>query len=222
MAYVTPETNHRRIVALGAVGAVHGVMALAILTGFAGGMIQRIERHALKDWTFMPPPTPKPTTEPASKVPPRTQDTKPTPDVLLPQEPLPGSEVKIDLGPIVPAGGEIGPGPLLPTPTASASPTFTPRTAAPLGMPGMWVSPSDYPSSALHRGQQGVTGFELTISPDGRVRDCRITRSSGSADLDAATCARVSERARFNPARDEHGNPVVGRYANKIRWQIPE
>jgi len=32
----------------------------------------------------------------------------------------------------------------------------------------------------------------------------------------------VSERARFNPARDENGEPVVGRYANVIRWRIPE
>ena len=53
----------------------------------------------------------------------------------------------------------------------------------------------DYPGGALRLGEQGVTGFSLTIAPDGRVRDCVVTRTSGSVELDRATCAKVSAGA---------------------------
>jgi protein TonB len=72
------------------------------------------------------------------------------------------------------------------------------------------------------RGQQGAAAFDLLIRPDGRVSDCRITRSSGSAELDAATCAKVSERASFTPAHDAKGDPVAGSFSGVIRWRIPE
>lgn len=221
MAYVTPETNRRRIVALGAVGAVHGVMALVLLTGFAGGMIQEIKRQTLQTWNYMPPPPP-PQPIPDVKPSPRTRQTTPQSDPLPLPVPLPGPDTTIDLGPLPTGGSGLGGDLLPPLPTASSSPSFTPRAAQPLGAPGKWVSDADYPAAALRRGDQGATRFELSITPDGRVRDCRIAQSSGSADLDAATCARLTERAHFAPARDEHGDLVAGRYSGVIRWRIPE
>ncbi len=223
MAYVTPDTNRRRIVALGAVGAVHGVMALAILTGFAGGVIRIIERQHLPAWNFVPPRpkiTPEPVPSPAAH--PRATEAKP--DVITPRDPLIDSEFKITPTtlPPIPGGDGLGGDLLPPLPTATPSPSFAPRAAKPLGAPGKWVSDSDYPAGALHRGQQGASAFELTIGPDGRVRDCRITRSSGSAELDAATCAKVGERASFTPARDAHGDLVAGSFSGVIRWRIPE
>lgn len=223
MAYVTPETNKRRIVALGAVIAVHGVMALAILTGFAGGVIRIIEKQHLQDWNFVPPRpqvTPEPVPSPAAH--PRTPETKP--EIVTPRDPMIDSKIDIIPTPLppIPTGGGLGTGDLPPLPPPSPSPSFTPRAAKPLGAPGKWVSDADYPAAALHRGQQGASAFELTIGPDGRVRDCRITRSSGSADLDAATCAKVSERASFTPARDAHGDLVMGSFSGVIRWRIPE
>ena len=83
------------------------------------------------------------------------------------------------------------------------------------------MTDNDYPGGALRRGEQGVTGFSLTIGPDGRARDCVVTRTSGSVDLDRATCAKVSARARFAPAMDSGGSGVAATYANTIRWQVP-
>lgn len=225
MAFVTPQndqsTNRRRIIALGAVGAVHGVMALALLTGFAGGIIQEIKRQSLKTWNYMPPPPPKP--EPTVQPSAHPREAPPIPNPQIPPLPQPSPDLHIDIAPLPTGGSSLGTGTVLPPlPTGSPSPRFTPRAAAPLGAPGKWVSDADYPAAALHRGEQGAAGFELTIGPDGRVRDCRITRSSGSASLDAATCAKVSERAQFTPARDENGDLVAGRYTNVIRWRIPE
>lgn len=222
MAYVTPETNQRRIVALGAVGAVHGVMAVMLLTGFAGGIIEKIKpKDWTKAWTYMPPP-PAPSPVPDAKPVPHTRDTTPKTDPIPQIPPIGDSSFHIDLGPLPPPGGSLGTGDLPPLPPPSPSPSFTPRAAKPLGAPGKWVSDSDYPAGALHRGLQGASAFELTIGPDGRVRDCRITRSSGSADLDAATCAKVSERASFTPARDGKGDLVAGSFSGVIRWRIPE
>ena len=70
--------------------------------------------------------------------------------------------------------------------------------------------------------REGVTGFRVTIGTDGKVVDCQITKSSGSPDLDEATCANVRRRARFTPATDGEGNPTTGSYANAIRWVIPK
>mgnify|MGYP002148087180 CR=1 FL=1 len=58
--------------------------------------------------------------------------------------------------------------------------------------------------------------------PDGRVTSCDITSSSGSPDLDEATCSNVTRRARFTPAMDGEGNPTSGSYSNGIRWVIPK
>jgi protein TonB len=104
----------------------------------------------------------------------------------------------------------------------SASATFAARPARPLGAPGRWVTNADYPSGALRRGEQGVAVFDVAIGADGKVRDCSVTQSSGSAELDAATCARVTSRARFAPATDTDGTATIGHYRNSIRWEIPQ
>lgn len=104
-----------------------------------------------------------------------------------------------------------------PSPTSSSSrPDPRPR-----GNPGNWANMNDYPAIALQQEIEGTTGFSVTVGPDGRVTDCVITMSSGSSELDMATCTNVKRRARFDPARDASGNPTTGKYANRIRWQIP-
>jgi protein TonB len=64
--------------------------------------------------------------------------------------------------------------------------------------------------------------FRLDIAADGRVVGCPITGSSGHPELDAATCALVRRRARFQPARGSEREPGAGSYSNAIDWQLPE
>lgn len=99
-------------------------------------------------------------------------------------------------------------------------PTYA-RPPSPRGNPGYWVTSNDYPSEALREEISGITGFRLAVGIDGRVSQCEIIASSGSALLDAATCALITRRARFNPARDGDGQPATGFYSNRIRWVIP-
>lgn len=79
----------------------------------------------------------------------------------------------------------------------------------------------DYPAAALAAREQGDVGFSLEVGPNGRVSGCTITRSSGSAALDSATCRVIRSRARFTPALDAAGTPTADRIAGKIVWKLP-
>lgn len=84
-----------------------------------------------------------------------------------------------------------------------------------------YFSVEDYPAAALRENSQGTTGFRLTIGPNGRVSDCSVTSSSGSAALDAATCRILNARARYTPARDSNGNPTTGTDSGRVTWRLP-
>ena len=94
--------------------------------------------------------------------------------------------------------------------------------ARPRGHPGEWVTPNDYPSQDLREGNQGTVRFRLEIAANGRVTGCTVTQSSGFPRLDAAACARLTSRARFDPAKDESGASQPGSYASSVRWTIPQ
>lgn len=96
-----------------------------------------------------------------------------------------------------------------------------PKGAQPKGNPGSWVTVNDYPSRALRAELEGTTGFRVIVGLDGRVDSCFVTRSSGSPDLDEAACSSVMRRARFTPATDNTGQPVIGAYSTAVRWVLP-
>lgn len=79
----------------------------------------------------------------------------------------------------------------------------------------------DYPAEALRRREQGTVWFRVDVGANGRVAACTITRSSGSADLDAATCRIVQRRARFAPARDAAGNALPDSISTHMKWRLP-
>lgn len=106
--------------------------------------------------------------------------------------------------------------------TKPSHPAFAAISAHPRGHPGDWVTPNDYPSQDLREGNQGVVRFRLDIDARGKVTGCTVTASSGFPRLDAAACAKLSARGRFDPASDENGAKVAGSYASAVRWTIPD
>jgi periplasmic protein TonB len=58
----------------------------------------------------------------------------------------------------------------------------------------------------------------LTIDPGGRVVSCGIQQSSGQSVLDMYTCNILRRRARFTPATDALGNPVIGTVKAQVDW----
>src|SRR5687767_11924526 len=71
------------------------------------------------------------------------------------------------------------------------------------------ISDDDYPLSARTAGEAGTARVRLEVGPNGRVTNCAILQSSGSAALDSATCRIMRSRARFTPARDAAGTPAT-------------
>lgn len=91
----------------------------------------------------------------------------------------------------------------------------------PLGNPGDWVMSEDYPAGPLREDIEGRTMFVVSVGLDGRVTRCKVTASSGNHELDRATCALISQRATFSPARDAQNAPVEGTWSSAVRWAIP-
>jgi protein TonB len=79
----------------------------------------------------------------------------------------------------------------------------------------------DYPASLSEAGISGTVSVRYRVGTDGRVSDCTITGSSGSAALDAHTCDLIEQRFRFRPSRDADGRPVPAIIVENHSWLIP-
>ncbi|HEX8512512.1 MAG TPA: TonB family protein [Allosphingosinicella sp.] len=84
-----------------------------------------------------------------------------------------------------------------------------------------YVSDEDYPSSAARNEEQGTTRFRLAVGPDGKVKECTVTSSSGSSALDATTCKLMKQRAKFIPAKNNRGELTSDTVTSAIRWVLP-
>ncbi|HZG09802.1 MAG TPA: energy transducer TonB [Allosphingosinicella sp.] len=174
-----------------------------------------------------PPPPPVPP-EPLKQVQQPQQRqvvTQPPQIVQMVQRP-----VEFDTSPVpTPAQPYVQPGPvdiiLPPAPPSPPPPAPQPKkveSARAKANLASYVSNDDYPASAVRNEEQGTTRFQLTVGPDGRVADCRVTGTSGSNALDTATCRLMKSRARFTPARDSDGKATGDSVYNAIRWVLPD
>ena len=216
MAYADQQMSGNRIAAFIIVALLHLVLGYALITGLAYEGVKQLMKKVTtidikKDEPKKePPPPPKKLAAPPPIV-------APPPKINVSVAPPPVQTVVTP--PPVPPPPIIAP----PAPVAAPPPPrFQPKTATPKGNPANWATTNDYPSRALREEREGTTGFRVTVGPDGRVTSCDITSSSGSPDLDDATCANVTRRARFNPATDGEGQPTSGSYSNRVRWVIPK
>lgn len=107
-------------------------------------------------------------------------------------------------------------------PTVAPVQTVDRSTAAkPRNNPGEWIRSRDYPKAALKENREGNVRFALSVDTGGRVSNCTVTRSSGHADLDEATCDAVKRRARFEPAREASGQAITGTFTSSVSWRLP-
>lgn len=94
--------------------------------------------------------------------------------------------------------------------------------ARPVAALASYASDDDYPAAALRDRAEGRVAFALDIGPDGRVTNCTIVTSSGSAALDSASCRIMRSRARYEPARDARGAPAPDRDRGELNWTLPK
>jgi len=220
MAYLDQRAGtHRRVVVVIAVALLEGAAIVALVNGLAVKFIPREpETRTAGEMISMPVPQPSEAPKPKdvakrpdqARLPPLNSpvdlsDVKFDPPLATPDLPgLPDDSVVIEI-----------------PRTPPTTPPALPRAASPIGRPGEWVTANDYPPRDLREGNQGTTGFRLTIDARGRVRSCAVTQPSGFAGLDEATCRHLLRRAKFRPATDGSGGAVASEYANRIRWEIP-
>lgn len=215
MAYADQQMSGNRVTAFIIVALLHLVLGYALVTGLAYEGVKQIMKKVTtidikKDEPKKePPPPPKKAATPPPIV-------APPPKINVSVAPPPVQTVVTP--PPLPPPPIIAP----PAPVAPPPPRFQPKSATPKGNPANWATTNDYPSRALREEREGTTGFRVSVGPDGRVTSCEVTSSSGSSDLDEATCSNVTRRARFAPAMDGEGNPTSGSYTNRIRWVIPK
>lgn len=218
MAYADQEMSGNRVTAFVIVALIHLVVGYALVTGLAyEGVRQVIKKVTTVDIKKdepkkdEPPPPPKKQAAPPPIVapPPKVNINAAPPPITTVVTPPPAAPMVPIIAP---------PAPVI----APPAPRVQPKAAQPRGNPGNWATTNDYPTRALREEREGTTSFRVTVGPDGRVTSCDITSSSGSDDLDAATCSNVQRRARFNPATDGEGQPTTGSYSNRVRWVIPK
>jgi protein TonB len=225
--------------------AVHLLLAWALLRGLGVAIPlpvpQRLQLLPLSEppppESTPPPPAraetqPKPSDPEGAAAPPAlratpTEIVAPRPEIPLPQP--------VAAAPVAGAGA---------APAAGAAPTPGPGTGAGGqgsglgsgasgsgtggggggGSPAIWLRGSigeeDYPSRAYAARVTGTVFIAFTVAPDGRVRDCRVTRSSGSRALDETTCRLIERRFRYRPARDPAGRPVASTIRGEQAWEI--
>jgi len=221
MAYADRNIGGSRIVAVVIVALIVAGMGYAFVTGLAYQFVKKkvedLNAFDVKD----PPPPPEekpPPPPPDTPVPPPPVYSPPaivqTPQVVQPtvitqnvvSTPDPRPEPKVEPRP---------------EPPKPAGPPAVAKALVPKGQ-GSWVTNDDYPPAALRGEQQGTTRFTLSVDPSGRVTNCTITGSSGSALLDNTACNLLKRRARFGPAEDASGNKIPATYSNRFRWEIPK
>ncbi len=217
MAYADQEVSGNKIAAFVVVALLHLVLGYALATGLAfEGMKQiakklttvEIKKEEKKEVKKPPPPPKKIAPPPIVAPPPRVNINTAPPAIETVRAAPPPPPIPPIIAPVAPP--------------APPPPRIQPKAASPKGNPGNWATTNDYPTRALREERAGVTGFRVSVGADGRVTSCNITNSSGSPDLDEATCSNVSRRARFNPATDGEGQPTSGSYIGRVRWVIPE
>lgn len=77
---------------------------------------------------------------------------------------------------------------------------------------------SDLPAELREAKRGGELELRYTVTPQGRVVDCRVTKSSGLSALDAQTCRLITQRFRFRPARNAAGQPVTSGIEETHGW----
>jgi protein TonB len=242
------EPDRKARIASAAVAAgVHLLLAFALLRGLAGALpVPEPERLQLLDLTEPPPPPAAPPPaeavrrqgpkDPEGAASPANLRATPT-EIVMPPPPIP-----IPVPPPVAAAPVAGRGA---APSAGAAPVPGPGTGAGGegnglgsgrsgngngggggggGAPARWVRGSidneDYPERAYQARATGIVFMAFIVEPDGRVGDCRVTRSSGNRQLDDTTCRLIRQRFRYRPARDASGRPIPSVMRGQQEWEI--
>ena len=209
-----------RAYALAAVLCVEFALGIGLLTGLrvpVGRPAEVVQR--LLHFTLPPPPKPippkpepKPAKEAASapKAEPAPPGGSPGPK---PAHAPPSVAPIVPIRPsVAPSGGGSGTGPALGSGAGGGTGGFgsggSGRGGHDLELLSGDITPRDYPRHLARAGIGGTVTMRGTVTANGRVTGCRVTRSSGVPELDILTCRLIEQRFVYRPATDRYGRPV--------------
>ena len=221
-----------RVAALVAVAIVQTGLALGLLSGFRVEITRAPEAiERLIDIRLQPPPPPPPpkaqpkraAAHPQSSAPksePKPLGGSPGPK---PAHAAPSVAPVVALRPTVaPSGSGTGTGPALGSASGGGRGGqgygADDEGGADLVQIAGAIGPSDYPRDLRERGLGGRVEFVFTVEPNGRVGRCRVTHSSGIAELDALTCRLVQQRFIYRPSTDRYGRPIEDEVDGMQDW----
>ncbi|WP_300973568.1 energy transducer TonB [Sphingomonas sp. LHG3406-1] len=94
------------------------------------------------------------------------------------------------------------------------------RSATPIRPLASLFSWSDYPVSALPRGEESIVKARLNIGADGLVTRCTSLTAFRGAGFAEVTCKNL-QQARFQPAQLADGTRVPSYTVANVRFQMP-
>lgn len=229
----TPD-RQQRITAIAGVAAVHAILAAVILAG----LNVRAIRHAVETMTTIdvrqpPPPAPQPP-KPAER-PSRAKleegaagkKSVPAP-IAAPKTILPPAS-PIVAAPVAGEGTRSSAGA-----ASSGSGTGAGGRGSGAGGGGNGdtsrftparltrnIGRRDYAAIAGGRMPVGSADVALMIGADGSVTGCSLLRSSGDPAIDRKLCPILGQRLRFDPARNDRGQPIAYRANYHATWRLP-
>jgi len=224
MAYADQQMSGNRIIAIIIVVLIHLALGYALITGLAYSAVSNIvERVTTVDIEQPEPEEPEeepPPPEPQPDVPPPPVAPPPPINVAVAPPPI---RTQVTIPPPAPPRLIVPP----PAPPAPPAPPPAPpapsqaRGAAPEGL-NRWAAriQENYPAAAVRREIEGNVGVSVQVGTDGRVTACTVTSSSGESVLDRAACEGMERYARYNPALNAAGEPIVGSDSRTIVYQL--
>jgi TonB family protein len=79
----------------------------------------------------------------------------------------------------------------------------------------------DLPVAERNKKSQRPVGLRYTVTADGRVTACAVTRSGGNKALDTLACRLAEERFQYRPARNVGGAYVAATIDREVTWLSP-
>lgn len=118
-----------------------------------------------------------------------------------------GSDDRVDTNPL----------PTPPTAAEAMAGPPGPRAAIPI-KPARWLGPSAVTGGIASTAAELIVATNVMVTADGVIGSCEPDGYYPSG-LGAATCRLLQANARFRPALDRHGTPVIHFYRQSVRWR---
>lgn len=195
---IMPRANpNRRILSLGAVGAIHIALLYALVHAMTGSTIPVFQGPI--DVVRIIDKTPPKNVDPVEVKMVQPEDvTVQPPDFDTQADNDNSITVRRDVAKTIPQQ------PIAPTAAQSIGTTHT---------------TPPYPMLAIRLGQQGTVTLRLSVGADGTVDNASVEQSSGSALLDEAAVNWVLAHWRYHPATRD-GQPIAATVQAAIRFDL--